>query len=280
MHVPQHFTGIWALGKLRLPGKSLITLELPIGYDCYRGFKRSDRVAPLKSWESSHDTIRSFTKGSDRLICFTSLRWTATSLDDKIQQDKTMGRNDNDVWGEAGSVQHLITREQMYSTEPSSSWVKHWLIKTATSIWNKCKTCTFFTSNTSKLLSRPNKQLFALRHATLLKQAPPSPPSSLSLSVVLPPSHPLSLSRFSQSFSFPPIFLSVTLGFFVAPQSWGLCRRFPRSICGIRHGSLGSSQWRAVTCPMGELEGGHKEALQRAWGVGVDGDTARGILAP
>lgn len=133
-------------------------------------------------------------------------------------------------------------------------------------VWRKHQTCTYFTSNNSKLLIRLTNTLFALQHATLLKQAPPSPPSSLSLSLslLLTLSRSLSLSRFSPSLSFPPIFLSVTLGLFVAPQSRGLCRRFPRSICGIRHGSLGPSQWRAVTCPTGELEGGHKEPPQRA----------------
>lgn len=45
MHVPQHFTGIWALGKLRRSGKSLIILELPIGYDCYRGFENISKEA-------------------------------------------------------------------------------------------------------------------------------------------------------------------------------------------------------------------------------------------
>lgn len=45
IHVPEHFTGIWAQGKPRQPGKSLITLELPIGYDCYRGFQRFSKGA-------------------------------------------------------------------------------------------------------------------------------------------------------------------------------------------------------------------------------------------
>lgn len=45
MHVPEHFTGIWALGKLRQLGKSLITLELPIGYECYQGFQNFSKEA-------------------------------------------------------------------------------------------------------------------------------------------------------------------------------------------------------------------------------------------
>lgn len=43
--VPEHFTGIWAQGKPRQPGKSLITLELPISYDRYRGLRRFPKAA-------------------------------------------------------------------------------------------------------------------------------------------------------------------------------------------------------------------------------------------
>lgn len=101
MHVPQHFTGIWALGKLRRPGKSLITLELPIGYDCYRGFQDFSKEAT--EWHlcslGGLVMIRSdpFGEGSSRLICFTPLRWIATSLDVEIHQDKAVGQNDNNV---------------------------------------------------------------------------------------------------------------------------------------------------------------------------------------
>lgn len=45
IHVPEHFTGIWAQGKPRQPGKSLITLELPISYDRYRGLQRFSKGA-------------------------------------------------------------------------------------------------------------------------------------------------------------------------------------------------------------------------------------------
>lgn len=95
-----------------------------------------------------------------------------------------------------------------------------------------------------------------------IKQTTPSPPPSLSL---------LLTRSLSPLLSFPPIFLRVSPRLFVAPQSRGLCRRFPRSICGIRHGSLGPSQWRAVTCPMGVLEGEPKR-------FGDGGSTARGAL--
>lgn len=39
IHVPEHFTGIWVQGKPRQPGKSVITLELPISYDRYCCFQ-------------------------------------------------------------------------------------------------------------------------------------------------------------------------------------------------------------------------------------------------
>lgn len=61
MHVPQHFTGIWALGKLRRPRKILnhfgITHRLWLLPGFQELFKRSDRVAPLKSWETSGDKV-------------------------------------------------------------------------------------------------------------------------------------------------------------------------------------------------------------------------------
>ena len=87
MHVPQHFTGIWALGKLKRPAKSLITLELPIGYDCYRGFQNFSKEATewhlrslgslvvIKPW------IRSFMEESSGLICFTPLRYISWCWD-------------------------------------------------------------------------------------------------------------------------------------------------------------------------------------------------------
>lgn len=57
MHVPQHFTGIWALGKLRRQGKSLIILELPIGYDCYRGFQNFSKEATKRHLSSLRSVV-------------------------------------------------------------------------------------------------------------------------------------------------------------------------------------------------------------------------------
>lgn len=95
-------------------------------------------------------------------------------------------------------------------------------------------------------------------------------PSSSSTTTA-PPFHPLSSlppprSRFSSHIS-PPATL------FVAPQSRGLCRRFPRSICGIRHGSLGPSQRRGCHLPHGGAGGdggglgGAKEASAKKRGA-------------
>lgn len=61
IHVPEHFTGIWVQGKPRQPGKSVITLELPISWDrccCFqRRSKGSDRVAPLQPRGARRDPI-------------------------------------------------------------------------------------------------------------------------------------------------------------------------------------------------------------------------------
>lgn len=45
IHVPEHFTGIWVQGKPRQPGKSVITLELPISYDRYCCFQHFSKEA-------------------------------------------------------------------------------------------------------------------------------------------------------------------------------------------------------------------------------------------
>lgn len=94
MHVPQHFTGIWALGKLRRPGKSLITLELPIGYDCYRGLENFSKEATEWHLHSLRSLIviqsDPFAEGSSRLICSTPLGRAATLLVVEIHQDKAM----------------------------------------------------------------------------------------------------------------------------------------------------------------------------------------------
>lgn len=45
IHVPEHFTGIWVQGKPRQPGKSVITLELPISYDRYCCFQHVSKEA-------------------------------------------------------------------------------------------------------------------------------------------------------------------------------------------------------------------------------------------
>lgn len=94
MHVPQHFTGIWALGKLRRPGKSLITLELPIGYDCYRGFENFSKEATEWHLHSLRSLIMiqsdPFAEGSSGLICSAPLRRAATLLVVEIHQDKAM----------------------------------------------------------------------------------------------------------------------------------------------------------------------------------------------
>lgn len=76
----------------------------------------------------------------------------------------------------------------------------------------------------------------------------PSPPSTPPHSLC-PPPPPQPLAPFSSHIS-PPATL------FVEPQSRGLCRRFPRSICGIRHGSLGPSQRRGCHLPHGGAGGG------------------------
>lgn len=178
MHVPQHFTGIWALGKLGRPGKSLIILELPIGY-------------------------------------------TATGVSGALRKKRQNGTSNR------SDLETLSSETFTNSYFPPS------------------------TSTTFSFLCTPS--------------------SSSSSQLLFVPSHHLSL--------FPPIFLSDSR-LFVAPHSRGLCRRFPRSICGIRHGSLGPSQQRAVTCPVGELGGGIKKLGRGLGGGGVDRGHSWGHSTP
>lgn len=93
MHVPLHFTGIWVLGKLRQPGKILnhfgITYRLWALPGFQELFKRSDSVAPLKSRESSRDTIL---QRGPKLARFISIRWIVVSVDLKIQRDNCVGQ--------------------------------------------------------------------------------------------------------------------------------------------------------------------------------------------
>lgn len=108
--------------------------------------------------------------------------------------------------------------------------------------------------------SADTSPLFFFFFAPSSNSSPSPPPFHLP-----PPLRPRPpLSPFSSHIS-PPATL------FVAPQSRGLCRRFPRSICGIRHGSLSPSQRRGCHLPHGGPggggRGGAKEASKKGGGV-------------
>lgn len=86
IHVPEHFTGIWVQGKPRQLGKSVITLELPISYDCYCCFQHFSKEAtewhlcgaegleglgggPDPAHWSRLGSVRPKKKGNDNNVC-------------------------------------------------------------------------------------------------------------------------------------------------------------------------------------------------------------------